>query len=742
MLFINLISSLNAQEKDIKSVISGRVVDAITQQPLSDVSVHVEKTEFGIATDSEGNYTIENVPVGRYSITANMIGYNGFTKSDIVVVPRRTTIVNFELTADPIEISTIVVESEYFEENNDVGLTSVVDINRQEILKTPGAPDIFRRLQSLAGVIRASDQSPALIVRGGSPDENLTLLENIEVYSPFHFANLGGGMENGLSIVDPKLIENVRFSTGGFSVKYGDKLSSVNEIFLRDPEQRRIIGDAYVNMGGAGLFLSGPLSSKVSWMVSGRRGIWDLLMKIRGEEYYPRTIDLHSKVVYEPLIEHRLTFSGVYAQDEVEGVQEEEKEYVNVEENMRIVKDVGAFGLNWRWLYSENGFIKITPYLNLNNWSQESGPDEDKDKFGSRTKENYYGIKGELTYQLSKRSDFVIGGDFKAIKTDDTKWSGLDTLRTGVIVQPYRIQFGPEESFKASSFLQYSYTPFSWARLNAGLRYDYFDFTGESTISPRVGASFDVGSKVKINLAYGLYTQSPQFFEIFLSPLNADLKTSKAYHYILGVDYFFDFDLMFRVEGFYKDMKDLTVAATDTSKVYESTGLGDAMGIEFSLIKKMSEDLYLLLNYTHSQSRRKDISTPEEYDFDYDSPNVLNVMATYKLGDWWEFGLIYRYATGLPYTPYDLSTRRQVGNTWYCDEGLKNSERLPDYQRLDIRVDRRFVFSSWNLSVYLEIWNLTNHENVTRYEYSEDFLEKKPVKIFSLMPMLGVAMEF
>ncbi len=199
---------------------------------------------------------------------------------------------------------------------------------------------------------------------------------------------------------------------------------------------------------------------------------------------------------------------------------------------------------------------------------------------------------------------------------------------------------------------------------------------------------------------------------------------------------------MVKVEGFYKDIKDLTVAATDTSKVYESTGLGDAMGIEFSLIKKMSEDLYLLLNYTHSQSRRKDISAPEEYDFDYDSPNVLNVMATYKLGDWWEFGLIYRYATGLPFTPYDLFSRRQVGNTWYCDEGPKNSERLPDYQRLDIRVDRRFVFSSWNLSVYLEIWNLTNHENVTRYEYSEDFLEKKPVKIFSLMPMLGVAMEF
>ena len=160
-----------------------------------------------------------------------------------------------------------------------------------------------------------------------------------------------------------------------------------------------------------------------------------------------------------------------------------------------------------------------------------------------------------------------------------------------------------------------------------------------------------------------------------------------------------------KIEGFYKDLEDLPVAETDTSKIYDSTGHGFAKGIELTLTNKMSSDLYLLLNYTYSQSRRKDSEISGEYNFDYDSPHMFNVMATYKFGDWWEFGLIYRFASGLPYTPYDLSALKQVNGIWYCEEGSKNSERLPNYQRLDVRIDRRFVFRTWNFSLYLEIWN-------------------------------------
>jgi outer membrane receptor for ferrienterochelin and colicin len=495
-------------------------------------------------------------------------------------------------------------------------------------------------------------------------------------------------------------------------------------------------------MGGIGAFFTGPMTSNVSWMLSGRRGIWDLMQKMRGEEYYPRTIDLHSKVIVEPSINHRFTFSGVYIQDEVTGVKEEEKDYIGTEKNLEITKDITTLGLNWRWLYSKQGFLLITPYVNLNDWGQKSGPDENTGKFGYETEENYYGIRAEFNYQLSQKHKFVVGGDFKLIEAQYNQWAGLDTLRTGVIVPPYKISFGPEETYKVSSFIQYSVTPYYWMDINLGIRTDYFTFTDDNVISPRLGASFDIYNNIRLNIASGLFYQFPQFYRIFLSPANIDLQASKSIHYIVGIEYQFKPDLQFKIEGFYKDMSNLPVAETDTSKVYESTGRGHAKGIEFTLTQKMSQDLYLLLNYTYSQSRREDITALEEYYSDYDSPHMLNIIATFRLGNWWEFALIYRYATGIPYTPYDLSTRYQVNGTWYCEEGPKNSERLPDYQRLDMRIDRRFIFNSWNFSIYFEIWNLTSNENITRYEYSADFSEKKPVTLFSITPMIGISVEF
>jgi len=201
-------------------------------------------------------------------------------------------------------------------------------------------------------------------------------------------------------------------------------------------------------------------------------------------------------------------------------------------------------------------------------------------------------------------------------------------------------------------------------------------------------------------------------------------------------------DLQRKVEGFYKDMRDLVVAQTDTSKLYTNSGTGNAKGIEFTITKKMSRNLYLLLNYTLSKSIRKGAENQQEYDFDYDSPHMANLMASYKFGDWWDFSLSCRYSTGIPYTPFDISTRYQIDGKWFCQKGEKNSTRLPDYFRLDVRADRRFVFRNYNITVFTEIWNLTKHENVMSYDYSNDFLTKEPVTLFSIMPMIGVSIEF
>jgi outer membrane receptor protein involved in Fe transport len=736
-----------AQRSDTlyKSIISGSVLDETTKQPLANVNILLLNTMYGAATDQEGRFVIENVPIGRYSITARIIGYEQQSVADITVLPKRTTTVNFELELKPIETTELIVQPDFFSTIDNFSKSSIAQIDNKEIRKTPGVPDMFRRLQSIAGIVRATDYSPALVARGGDPEENLTLFENIEIYSPFHFSNLGGTvMSDGMSIIEPRLIQCVTLSTGGFSIKYGDRLSSVTQIYLLEPERRRINGDVSVDMGGFSAFFSGPLESKTSWMVAGRRGIWDMFMEMQGKDYHPKTIDVHAKFIYKLAPNHNLIISGLYVNDEYWRIKKDDDlDAIDEKKFRNITKDMTAWGINYRWLFSENGYLLVTPYLNLNNWRMNEGPLDNKNGFGYTNKENIFGTKAEVTYRFSNVHTFLFGGEYKSVNVEYSKWSAPDTLRTGEVIALYSIFFGPETSYKAGQFIQYSFRPVSWIEVNAGLRNDYFDYTKNHVLATRFGATFDISEEIKVNAAYGSYAQFPQFYKIFLYPANNTLKTSMATHYILGMEYLPISDLQIKIEAFYKDFENLPITENDTSKLYVSSGSGYAQGMELTLTKKMSSNFYLLANYTFSSSKRKDQFHPSYYDFKYDSPNTMNVMASYKLSNWWEVSLTYRFASGLPYTPYDISSRSQIGNFWYCARGIINSERLPNYQRLDLRIDRRFIFESWNLSLFLEIWNFTDHSNIVMYEYNSDFTKREAIhSMFSFMPMFGVAAEF
>jgi outer membrane receptor protein involved in Fe transport len=734
-----------SQTNELTGNVYGNVVDIETKQPLPFVNVWIENTSYGTTTDTTGYFEIKNIPIGKYSFSASMVGYKQLTLSDIIVVTKRSSIINFELQVDIKALDEVTVRPSFFSKNNTFSISSINSIDNQEIRKTPGIPDIFRRLQSVAGIGKATDFSPSLIVRGGDPEENLTLIENIEIYSPFHFSNLGGtAMADGMSIIEPKLVQKVDIATGGFSSKYGDRLSSVTSISLIEPDKNHFNGNLSMDMGGFSSAFSGPLGKKSTWLVAGRRGMWDMFMKMQGKDYHPKTLDLHAKYTFEPNPEHKIKIYGLYVTDDFWRVKEDDDiETVNEEKYRSLNKKIGAFGINWQWLYSNKGFLSVTPYLNLNTWDMNEGPEDDKEKYGYQNNEDFTGIKSEFAFRINPKNRFIVGNDFKIVNAEYKQWAGLDTLRSGEIILPYSITFDKETTYKISNFLHYQLSPLHWCILSLGIRQDYFAYTKETRISPRFSSSFIVQENMTLNFSTGIFYQYPPFYRIFLSDINQNLKASKSNHFILGLEYLPKKDLQIKAEVYHKELSRLPVVFTDTSKVFLSQGIGYSRGIEFTITKKMSDNLYLLINYAYSTSQRKDSLSGSFYRFQYDAPHMANIMATYKLGDWWEFGLIYRYSNGFPYTPYDITTRENINNNWYCKLGDKNSKRLPDYHRLDIRVDRRFVFKSWNLSIYLDIWNLTNHQNIMRYEYSIDFTQRVPINsMFGLMPMFGLNIEF
>ena len=208
-----LLTSSYAQSQS--GSIEGTVVERVTQRPLPGVNIVILKTTLGASTNLSGEFIIDNIPIGIYQVEASIIGYQSEIKTEIVVSTNRVIMVNFELNESALELDEeIVVTARYFVKDSDKPV-STKRLTPQEIRSSAGsAEDIFRIIQSMPGVSGAGGKSANLAVRGGSPDENRVLLDNIEIYSPLHFARLGTSM-GIISIINPALLQNVDFITGG-----------------------------------------------------------------------------------------------------------------------------------------------------------------------------------------------------------------------------------------------------------------------------------------------------------------------------------------------------------------------------------------------------------------------------------------------------------------------------------------------------------------------------------------------
>ncbi len=732
--------ALSAQDSLKVGRIDGKIIDKETQQAISGATIRIINSKLGAISDKTGNFSIKNVPIGRYSLSASILGYEGQTISDFIVVTKRTNILNFELSPQIFKTDEIIVKPEFFQKEQNGNIISSSTIGYNELRISPGMPDLFKRIQFMPGISRSAESSSALIVRGGDPEENLTLIENIEVASPFHFSSMNGNLVNGsTSIIEPKLVQDVSISSGGFSAKYGDRLSSVSNIKIKEPEKNTLNADLSLDLAGLSAFISSPISNEISFTIAARRGILDLMLKMMDEKFTSRTYDFHTKILYEPTNLHSISFYALYAQDQIKGSQNDDFGEETTYSDLR--KSQYSFGINWKYLFADNAYMIFTPYSNNTDWEMEHGKEYNKDAVIDKNLEKTNGLKTEFFYKYDEISKISFGFDIKSISADYFKKSDIDTMANGDIVSAYLIDFSSPKTIKSSAFLEYHISPFEWAKFNLGIRHDYFEYVNKSVFNPRLSASFKINENLNLNLASGLFTQFPQFYKIFMDQSNKALKPAESIHFISGIDYLINEISQIKLELFYKNFNKLAVQLADSAKVLQSSGRGRAYGIELSYIRQMSDNLYLLCNYTYSNSERKDTISDSFYKFKYDRPHSFNLMLTYKLGDWWEFGLTAAYSSGSPYTPMNLNTRRFENGNWYCDKGKRNSERLPDYFRIDCRAERRFVFEEWNLRAYLDLWNLSNNKNIFEYTWNQDFSKKKGQVLFPFMPIIGIAAE-
>ena len=728
-------------QKKIGSI-EGTVIDQGTYQPLPGVNVIIVNTTMGAAADLNGKFIIKNIPVGMYQVKASMIGYQPEVKTAIVVSTNRVTMVNFELSQTVLDVEGIVVTAGYFEKDTEKPISSRT-LTPREIRASPGSvEDIFRVIQFMPGVSIANERNSSLIVRGGTPDENRTLLENIEIYNPLHFGRPGADI-GGISIVNPTLLERVDFVSGGFPVKYGDKMSSVVEMQLKEGNRTNFNTDINLNMAGFGLLLDGPIPGNGTMLFAVRRGIFDLLMSMLNEEGVPAYWDMVGKATYNLGDKHQLSPVGFYYKDDLRmPADPEDEEELEREYDLRRNDYGSAIGLNWRYLFSKHGYMLTTAALVSNGWKSWRGTESEPEVIGDEIKENEFHLKSELTYKLSDLLELKSGLFWKSIDSYHHIWSNEQITETGITMEEYNIIYNPPVTFKAGSFLQTTLRPFTLLAINAGLRYDYFELTEESKVSPRFGLSYSVTDKTNVNAAYGYYYQTPAAYQVAIEPVNASLRSSRAIHYIAGIEHLFRSDTKISVEVYQKDLENVFVDS-DTSRVIIDTGSGYARGIEFCIQKKMSKNLVGSFAYTYSISKRQDADSLPEYYFGFDRPHIFRLVSSYRLFNKWQIGAKFQYGSGSPYTPVVGAVQKD--GEWYVVNGAYNSARYPAYHKLDIRIDRSFDFRNWTLTAYLDVWNVYNRENIFAYYNDVDdngVIIKTSSGGFPMFPILGVTAQF
>ncbi len=715
-------------------------------------NVLVLNTNYGSSTNANGNFEIDNMPAGEYQIRASIIGYKSVTKTDIMIMTGFSPEIIFELEEEVVQLEDVVVKSDYFEKSR-LDVTSTKGFNNEEIRRSPGGfEDVIRALSVLPGVAQADAGRNDLIVRGGAPSENLYLIDGYQVPNINHFGTQGatGGP---LSYINLDFVNNTTFSTGGFSVINGDKLSSTLSIDLRRGRQDRIGGKATISASQFGLNLEGPISNNSQFIFSARRSYLDFIFKAADFSFVPEYWDFMGKTDFELDQNNSLSVLVISAIDNINYFNDTRDQRYDNSNIIGSAQLQYLAGVKFRHLI-DNGFIKLSLSRNYVDYDTQRRDSLLTPVFTNKSTEIENTLNAELTYKISSVSDLTIGGDAKMID-----------FQADILLPTYKTTFNDSlpttqldtnaTYYKGAFYLNLNSVLFNKFITNLGIRGDYFNvLENKFYFSPRFSISYLLNDITRINFSTGIYYQSPSYLWLVGDEINTQLKNMRVNQFILGLDNYISADALIKVEGFYKNYSDYPVSsirpylimantgAGFSDENYESFGLeplvsegtGKAKGVELSIQKKLTDSPYYgIASITYSIADYKALDKTERTGT-YDQTWIISLSGGYKFSNEWEGSLKFRYSTGRPYTPYETDGKQNVYDY--------NSIRFPDNHSLDIRLDKLWFFSGWTLITYIDIQNIYNRKNINSVRWDIRTQSPELNESIGILPSIGISAVF
>ncbi|MCE7934440.1 MAG: TonB-dependent receptor [Chlorobi bacterium CHB2] len=739
--------------QEANGTIRGIVVSAETKEPVTGATVAIPDTKRGAISNRNGEFTIDKLTPGGYSLKVTSLGHQPVVKTDIIVRPDRITQVTIELPEKSTVGQEVTVTAGYFSGREESAISAVA-MNAEEIRRAPGsAGDISRVLNALPSVARTADNRNDLAVRGGSPVETSFSIDNIPIPNVNYFPQQGSsGGPIGFLNVD--FIDGVEFQAGGFGAEYGDRLSSVVNINYRDGNREELEGQIDLNMAGFGGAIEGPLPGSVgSFMLSGHRSYLDLIQSGSNYDGAPRFGDLQGKATVDLDQNNRVTLLGIAALSQFNRTYEEAQDNGNSYGEQQALQTTA--GGNWRSIWSGVGFSNTSLSFS------STDADEEFFRFSNRqlTYRNNYvesaiTLRNLNTVEIADNQTLEFGIEAAREIMNYDVYMGPDTNSVGEVTSA--LEFMKEfTTAKGGAYVSHSWTPTEALTTSVGMRAEYFSVNGDLTVSPRASVVYRATDQLRLKGAFGIYHQTLPMALLAQDPRNESLPSVQSTHYVLGADYMLTDDTKLTVEGYVKQYRDLPlnpqrpmVSIIDEASGDNhfgnygellANGEGRSHGVELLLQKKLAEDFYGLVSASYIRSSYRD-ANGEWRDRMFDNKYLFSVVGGWRPNNLWEVSVRFNMAGGTPYTPLDLTESARQNRT-VRDNSKFMAERYPDYHTLNVRVDRRFLFDRSNLVIYLSVLNAYNRDNVADYYWNRVKKEQRAQLQLGLIPILGVEWE-
>lgn len=777
--------------QNLTSVVKGRVLESGTGFPLPGSSVIVLGSDpvIGSVTDINGYFRIENVPSGRVSIEVRQLGYETKVLSDLQLSPAKELVLQVELieSMNTLQEVEVTAAKSAIETNNELVSVSGRTFSIEETQRFAGArQDVSRMATNFAGVRGANDAVNDIVIRGNSPYGLIWRLEGIDIPNPNHFGNFGatGGP---VSMLNNNVLSNSDFLTAAFPAEYGNGISGVFDLRMRNGNDETYEFLGQVGFNGFEFGAEGPINKdkRSSYMVAYRYSVLGF-MKALGIDFgtgsaIPEYQDLSFKLNFPATSMGSFSVFGVGGISSINFLPSEEEPedgnlYTGDEQDVYNRVNMGIIGVGHRIPLSDKTLLRSTVAFSLS----ENRNIVDSLDLQRNPHPNY-------------RNDFI---NRKTTIASNAFWKidARNSLKTGVFLNFMNYSLEDSVNVFDSDISNFNWLPLTdeqgntglhqvysqwrgqfgtrWT-LNAGLHLQYFTLNSKSSLEPRAGVNYALSENQSLSAGYGLHGQLAPITTYFtleenangdLVKVNEDLGFTKSHHFVVGHEILFNSKLRLKTEAYYQNITPSIVQVQpsywsamnlgsnsgDIPDSLTTGGRGYNYGLEFTLEQFMNKGFYYLMTLSLYESKYQGSNgvwknTAFNSNFIVNLVGgkefVLNKNSESKTRHSLTLDGSLNWSGGARYTPLDVEESANSGET-VLDDSQSFEKQFPDYFKLNIRIGYKMQKQKWTQEWAIDIQNVTNRANPLYVTWNSETGEEEFINQLGLFPVFLYRVEF